>query len=183
MESTWSSCTPCGKARTAGTGAALIQQLRRCNIRAHPIRSPIPRGLCRGWAVFLSGRFTRGSLCAGTARLPFITARVCSGIIIVLLRSGHRAHGARLAIRSLHWLFRDHVVFLFRLAPTVRGRRSHHGRCGPARRSASVYAGSFSQCCGGTVRRGRSTGGGSRCGVFHSGMEDRIPTLFEVPNE
>jgi hypothetical protein len=40
-------------------------------------------------------------------------------------------HGVRLAVRSLHWLFRDHVVFLFRLAQCCAGetRRNCQKNC------------------------------------------------------
>jgi hypothetical protein len=48
-------------------------------------------------------------------------------------------HGVRLAVRSLHWLFRDHTVRLLCLAPAVGGRRSSRGRRGTFGRSASFY--------------------------------------------
>ncbi len=48
------------------------------------------------------------------------------------------AHCARLAIRPLHWLFRNDIVFLFRVAPAVPGRGSLHGGCRPAV-SASLH--------------------------------------------
>jgi cold shock CspA family protein len=47
-------------------------------------------------------------------------------------------------VRPLHWLFRNHFVFLFRLTPAVRGRGSLHGRHGIARGPASFYTGSDS---------------------------------------
>ena len=72
-------------------------------------------------------------------------------------------HASRLAVRSLHRLFRNHVVCLLRLAPAVCGRRNLRGSRGAARGPASLYAGSVSVSSGHILRRSRGAGGGSHC--------------------
>ncbi len=86
-----------------------------------------------------SSRLQRRSRCTGTADVDQThgkslqlgrlgAARICrpwSREIGTTLR-------ARLADRPLRWLFRVHVDVLPRLAPTARGRGSHHGPRGAA---------------------------------------------------
>src|SRR6516164_8745548 len=72
-------------------------------------------------------------------------------------------HASRLAVRSLHRLFRNHVVLLFRLAPAAHGRRSLRGSRGAARGPASLDTGSVGLSSGRILWRKRGADGSSHC--------------------
>jgi hypothetical protein len=85
-------------------------------------------------------------------------------------------HGARLAVRPLHRLFRNHVVFLLRLASALPCRGNLYGPRGTAGRSAGFYTGSVGLSSGYILRRRRGAGGGSSCSTLHTSVVFRFPS-------